>query len=503
MSGKNLFLYLIRKWWAAVLLVPPLAGCFSGYHDGNGAIPFFQGVVFMGNTQIAQSSEVFAANFAGTALTKLSGTLVIDGSVMSMAVSPGRRKVAYVADQDTKNIDELYVVDTNGTNNTKVSGALVPGGDVVNNNWSWSPDGSKLAYLADQDTDNLREVYVVNADGTGNIKVSGTLPAGSSGVGAPLWSPDSSQLAYVADQGIAGVYELYVVNADGTNNTRINGPLVAGGQVDDLLDWSPDGSKLAYLADQDTAGVLELYVVNADGTGNIKLNGPLVAGGEVNNDSWSWSPDSSQFAYLADQDTDNVNELYVVNADGTNNIKVNGALVAGGYVVELAWSPDGSRLVYSAAQDTVNLDELYVVNADGTGNIKVNGTMAAGSFGLCGNCFRWSPDGSRLAYATDQDTAGLPELYVVNADGTNNIKVNGALVAGSSGIRLFAWSPDGSPLAYVADQDIAGVSELFLVNPDGTGNTKISGTVVAGGAGVSAFVIADAVGVSDRHSVPQ
>jgi len=52
----------------------------------------------------------------------------------------------------------------------------------------------------------------------------------------------------------------------------------AGGDAG-LLACSHDGSLLAYIPDQGTDDIIELYMVNPDGTNNTKLSGMVVAGG--------------------------------------------------------------------------------------------------------------------------------------------------------------------------------------------------------------------------------
>ena len=116
--------------------------------------------------------------------------------------------------------------------------------------------------------------------------------------------------------------------------------MVAGGNVFDFT-WAPDSSRVAYRADQDTDGVGELYSATPDGSGTPdKLNGALVAGGRVFL-GFTWAPDSSRVAYRADQDTDDILELYSATPDGSGTPdKLNGALVAGGDVVEtFTWAP--------------------------------------------------------------------------------------------------------------------------------------------------------------------
>jgi TolB protein len=54
------------------------------------------------------------------------------------------------------------------------------------------------------------EVYVVNADGSGQRNLTRN-PAGD---GHPVWSPDGRKIGFVSNRG--GNRDIYVVNADGT-----------------------------------------------------------------------------------------------------------------------------------------------------------------------------------------------------------------------------------------------------------------------------------------------
>ena len=77
--------------------------------------------------------------------------------------------------------------------------------------------------------------------------------------------------------------------------------------------------------------------------------------------------------YWADQETDNVYELYSVPLGGpaAAGVKLNGAMVTGGYVHNFLISPDSSRVVYLADQQTDNVYELY--------SVPLGGPAAAGS----------------------------------------------------------------------------------------------------------------------------
>jgi Tol biopolymer transport system component len=200
--------------------------------------------------------------------------------------------------------------------NIKLNGPLVSGGEVYYD-FRVSPDSSRVVYLADQDTDNVDELYSVPLTGGSPVKLNGPLVSGGAVMGGFQVSPDSSRVVYLADQDTDWVCELYSVPLAGGSPVKLNSPLVSGGDVFGCQ-VSPDSSRVVYRADQDTDEVDELYSVPLAGGSPVKLNGPLVSGGDVGalGTSFQISSNNRGVVYLADQDTDEVDELYVSYDEG-------------------------------------------------------------------------------------------------------------------------------------------------------------------------------------------
>ena len=397
---------------------------------------------------------------------KLNGPLVAGGDVdtLGLQFSPDSSRVLYYADQDTDNVNEIYSVPAGGGTPTKLNGSLVAGGNVYSSGLQFSPDSSRVLYYADQDTDTVNEIYSVPSAGGAATKLNGPLVAGGNVDSLGLqFSPDSSRVLYLADQDTDNVNEIYSVPAGGGTPTKLNGSLVAGGNVfSSGLQFSPDSSRVLYLADQMTDTVNEIFSVPSAGGTSVKLNGPLPISGDVSSLGLQFSPDSTRVLYHADQDTNNDYELYIVPAGGGTPIKLNGPLVAGGDVStdNLQFSPDGSRVLYLADQDTDNVNEIYSVRYYGGPPTKLNSALVAGGDVVFQ---QFSPDSSRVLYLADQDTDDVFEIYIVPAGGGTPIKLNGPLVAGgdvlSTGLQ---FSPDGSRVLYLADQDTDGVNEAYV-----------------------------------------
>jgi Dipeptidyl peptidase IV (DPP IV) N-terminal region len=122
--------------------------------------------------------------------------------------------------------------------------------------------------------------------------------------------------------------------------------------VDDP-EWSPDGTRLAF---SDSA---DIYVVNADGSNLVDLTADQAEPGKA--DHPSWSPDGTKIAFQY------LNSIKVVAPNGTGSTTLVGNL---GEVWELPWSPDGTRIALANDVTGPLQEELFLVNADGTNLVR-------------------------------------------------------------------------------------------------------------------------------------
>ncbi|MEO1481921.1 MAG: Ig-like domain-containing protein [Myxococcota bacterium] len=233
--------------------------------------------------------------------------------------------------------------------------------------------------------------------------------------------------------------------------------------------WSPDGTQILL-----EKAVDELVVIQADGSNPRTVNAPLVAGGNIR--ILAWAPDGSRIAYIADAVTDNVIELFTVAPDGSDHRRVSRDLVDGGGLSSFSWAPDSSRIGYRADAITDGTTELFTVAPDGSSELRVSQPLATGDV----LTFAWAPDSSRIAYSANPQEPTRIELFTVAPDGSDEQKTSPDPDFAAR-LLAFRWAPDSSRIAYTGDFAEDDVTELFVAAPDGSGAVRVSRDMTEGG----------------------
>jgi hypothetical protein len=201
---------------------------------------------------------------------KLNRTLPTGGDVESFVVSPGSDTIVYRADQETDGLYELYRLPINGpaSSGQKISDTLVVGGQTLL--FDISAHGPRVVYSADMETDDEIELYSVPLTGPASSRVKLSFPGRfgtSRDVMNFLLSPNGRQVLYQVEYTDTvpqsdKIYHIHSVPVEGprTASVRLNGPLVEGGDVSNSYGFAPDSCHVVYIADQDIDGENELYV---------------------------------------------------------------------------------------------------------------------------------------------------------------------------------------------------------------------------------------------------
>ena len=115
-----------------------------------------------------------------------------------------------------------------------------------------------------------------------------------------------------------------------------------------------------------------------------------------------------------------------------------------------SWSPDGTKIAFTSFRD--GNAEIYVMNADGTNQTRLISHSASDEGPS------WSPDGTKIAFRSNRDGSENWEVYVMNADGTNQTR----LTSHSASDWPASWSPDGTKIAFHSKRD--GSGDVYVMN---------------------------------------
>ena len=208
-----------------------------------------------------------------------------------------------------------------------------------------SPDGSRIAYqsLGHSDADEVGEpsldgLYIMDSDGNNPTQVTSLTEPECDGdctdtLMPEAWNPAGTKIVfarqYSADD--ATVYEIDTIDADGSGFTS----LISGADNVGAPAWSPDGSKIAYDGPDG-----DIYVMNADGSDQTDVSG--TAGYNP-----TWSPDGSKIYF------DDGNNIFGMNADGTDLVQLTDTSWYGGHDFEPTVSPDGDTIAFSDNGDSI------------------------------------------------------------------------------------------------------------------------------------------------------
>jgi len=116
---------------------------------------------------------------------------------------------------------------------------------------SWSPDGTKLAYVS---FEKKKPIIFVQSLVSGQRIVLANFKGNNS---APAWSPDGTKLAIVLTYSANS--QIYVINADGTGLQQVS----FSNGIDTEPEWSPDGSSIYFTSNR--GGGPQIYRMPATG----------------------------------------------------------------------------------------------------------------------------------------------------------------------------------------------------------------------------------------------
>lgn len=300
---------------------------------------------------------------------------------------------------------------------------------AMDHNPDWNSTGSKIVFCSNRDGN--REIYVMDADGSNQIRLTNSLRMDN----YPKWSPDDTKIAYNSYKDNQN--DICIMNTDGTNQVN----LTENSPGDWFTAWSPDSNKIVFQSNRD--GNWEIYTMNADGSEQIRLTEhkdyDVIP---------SFSPDGTRIVFASNRDGNF--EIYSMKSDGSNKIRLTDNPARDRNPL---CSLDGSKIVFESNRNDNR--EFFIMDADGSNQTR-----------LTDNLYGWpmsfSPDGSRIAFASNKD--GQMDIFTMDIDGSNLTR----LTRDPGDDWTPAWSPEGTKIVFCSNRLLMGIlGDIYVMDVDG------------------------------------
>lgn len=359
-------------------------------------------------------------------------------------------------------------------------------------------DGSDAANAA-------TNIWLINSDGTGARPLTALTGASSA---SPLWSPNGAKIALESFRALDGsnvaipAANIWVMNADGASATPLT-QLTAELVSSIHSAWSPDGSRIAFDSTRALDGTnaaaagVNIWVMNADGSSAKPLT--TLTASMASSVSPVWSPDGTKLAFTSSRALNGTNDvisarnIWSMNSDGSAAQPL--TILTAGSSSDPAWSPDGKKIAFvsTRALDGSNTAgtaaNIWIMNTDGSGAAPL--TRLTALHNMTTESPVWSPDSSRIAFASsralDGSDAGssMLNIWVMNADGSNARPLTTLAAASSS---QPAWSSGGSKVLFSSTRALDGsdaanthaTRNIWIMNSDGTGAKPLTRMTASG-----------------------
>jgi len=233
--------------------------------------------------------------------------------------------------------------------------------------------------------------------------------------------------------------EVYNMDDAGHVGRMTNNP-----SADSQAAWAPSMQRVVFTSNRD--GQNEIYLMNADGTNPVNLtNNP------ADDQQPAWSVDGEWIAFSSNRNGNY--EIYIQRVNGTEIINLTnnpGNDTQPNWVRSTTFDPLDESIVFTSDRD--GNQEVYRMKTDGTEPTNLTNNPAIDQLA------KGSPDGALVVFTTSRD--GNQEIYTMRIDGAGPTNQTNS----PSNDFGACWSPNQAWVAFTSDRN--GNREIYIAKPN-------------------------------------
>lgn len=302
----------------------------------------------------------------------------------------------------------------------------------------FSDDGNSLIFQSEREPENpFYQIYLLNL-------ITGDTHRVSSGVGkttCAFFRPGTNEVLYASTH-----HDIFAV-----------------GKQKEEIAFRESGKERRYSWDYDET--MDIFSAHRDGSNLVQLTDAYGYDAEG-----SYSPDGKYIVFCSLRDTYPKEELsakdlkqlevdpayfgeiYIMNADGSNQIRLTDMP---GYDGGPFFTPDGERIVWRHFTPDGSVADIFTMKLDGTGITRLT------DFDSMSWAPYFHPSGEYVIFASNKLGFSNFELFIVDSMGRHE-PVQITSTDGFDGLPVF--SPDGNRLCWTSNRNSQEISQLYLAS---------------------------------------